>query len=64
MDLAVRRLQHVFGIVALSRACVVEKDLEAIKQAALEYLQEDLQSVRTFKVEAKRADKKFPFISP
>ncbi len=64
MDLAVRRLQHVFGIVALSRACVVEKDLEAIKQAAGEYLKPDLQDARTFKVEAKRADKKFPFISP
>lgn len=54
----------VFGISAFSRACVVEKDIAKITKAAAEYLAEPLQTARTFKVEAKRADKQFPLTSP
>ena len=58
------RVAKVFGISAFSRALVVEKDAEAIKAAAATYLAEPLAEARTFKVEAKRADKKFPLTSP
>ncbi|MBR2337860.1 MAG: tRNA 4-thiouridine(8) synthase ThiI [Clostridia bacterium] len=58
------RVAKVFGLCAFSRASVVEKDLGAIQQAAAEYLREALLSAKTFKVEAKRADKRFPLTSP
>lgn len=64
LDDAVDMLKKVFGIAALSRACVCEKDFEDIKTVAAEYLCEQLEDVRTFKVEAKRSDKKFPMKSP
>lgn len=64
MDDAVETLQHVFGFSKLSRACVVEKDMDTICAAAEEYLGRELRKIRTFKVEAKRSDKKFPLKSP
>lgn len=64
MDEAVERLQKVFGIVGLSRCAVCEKDIEEIKKIAAEYLEYDLLGAETFKVTAKRADKKFPLKSP
>ena len=64
MDEAVRRLQTVFGIVAVTKSCVVEKDFSVICPAAAEYFTEQLTAARTFKVEAKRSDKAFPMKSP
>jgi thiamine biosynthesis protein ThiI len=64
LDDAVEILTHVFGIAALSRAAVSEKDMDSIKQITLEYLADELSNAKTFKVEAKRSDKKFPFKSP
>ena len=58
------RVATVFGISAFSRACVVEKEIDVIQKAAAEYLKEALADVQTFKVEAKRADKRFPMSSP
>ena len=49
---------------AYSRACVVEKDFKAIAAAAPDYLRAQLTAARTFKVEAKRSDKRFPMQSP
>ncbi len=57
-------VSRVFGISAFSRARVVEKDLGVIQQAAVEYFSERLRECKTFKIEAKRADKKFPYTSP
>ena len=64
LDEAVARMEKVFGIAAFSRAAAVEKDMETILRSAEEYLAPQLLSVRTFKVEAKRSDKKFPLNSP
>lgn len=64
LDEAFRRLQKIFGIAGLSRCAAVEKDMDAILPAACEYLSEELMLAKTFKVEAKRSDKKFPFNSP
>lgn len=57
-------LKKVFGIAAFSRAAIAEKDFEDIKRVTKEYLSERLSEVKTFKVEAKRADKAFPMKSP
>jgi len=61
---AFERLKCVFGIAGLSRAAAVEKDIGVILPAACEFMRRELSAVRTFKVEAKRADKKFPLASP
>lgn len=61
---AQERLSKVFGIASLTRACEVEKDMDAVLNAAAEYLRLPLSGVRTFKVESKRSDKKFPLNSP
>lgn len=63
-DEALDRVAKVFGIAAFSRARVCEKDMDSILAAAPEYLEETMRSVKTFKVEAKRADKRFPYKSP
>ncbi len=64
MDEAAECISKIFGIAAFSRACAAEKDIEAIKQTARDYLQETFLSTSSFKVEAKRSDKKFPLTSP
>ena len=61
---AVETLKKVFGIAAFSRAAIAEKDFDSIKDVALEYLGDELRQVKTFKVNAKRSDKKFPMTSP
>lgn len=61
---ALKRMATVFGIAGFSRACVCEKNAEDIFGKAPVYLKETLNSVKTFKVEAKRADKSFPLTSP
>lgn len=64
LDDAVDVLKKVFGIAALSRAVVAEKNFDDIKKKTLEYLDERLDEVSTFKVNAKRSDKKFAMKSP
>ena len=64
MEGACDAVSRVFGIAAYSRARVTEKDIEAIKEAAVAYLGDRLATAKTFKVEAKRADKAFPYTSP
>ena len=61
---ALERIKRVFGIAAFSRACVCEKDMADIITKSPDYLREDLKKVKTFKVEAKRSDKRFPLTSP
>ena len=64
LDEAIGRVKKVFGIAALSRACVAGKEMNDILRTAAEYLAPSLEEVLTFKVEAKRSDKKFPLRSP
>ena len=56
--------RKVFGIVGVNRAAVCEKNMESIIAVAREYLPEKLRGKRTFKVDAKRSDKRFPLKSP
>ena len=59
------RVSRVFGIAAFSRAVVCpEKTLESVLETAPVYLADTLKNIKTFKVEAKRSDKKFPYKSP
>ena len=64
LDEAVELGSKVFGAAALCRALVVEKDFDAICKEAIAYIEETAMMSRTFKVEAKRSDKKFPMKSP
>lgn len=64
MDKVEDAISRVFGIVSYCRAAVCEKDINDIFEKAPEYLEEVLCDAKTFKVEAKRSDKKFPFKSP
>lgn len=61
---ALDRMGRIFGIAAFSRACVCEKNMQDILAKAPEYLAETMRNIKTFKVEAKRADKSFPLKSP
>lgn len=61
---ALCRMKRIFGIAAFSRACVCEKDMADILAKAPLYLKETMENIRTFKVEAKRSDKRFPLKSP
>lgn len=63
IDLICERLALVFGIVSVTKAGVVEKDIEEIKKGAFEYCRNDLLPGKKFKVEAKRADKRFQYNS-
>ncbi len=64
LEEVIARLQKIFGIAAICRACVCEKDFSDIQEKALLYLKETLEDISSFKVDAKRADKKFPMKSP
>ncbi len=56
--------KNTFGVSAVSRAIELPKDMDAILKAAGTVFMPYLSGVRTFKVESKRSDKKFPFTSP
>ena len=64
IGVAYAECKKVFGIVALCRACEVEKDMDVILRTLPEYIKPRMEKVRTFKVETKRADKHFPLASP
>ena len=63
MDAAFEAMKQVFGVISLSRAAPCEKNKEAIAALAIEYLRDEMESARSFKVESKRSDKAFPMTS-
>lgn len=54
------KLKRVFGIQSFSLAVRCKSDLDVIKESALKTIQENAAEGNTFKVSARRADKKFP----
>ncbi len=64
LDETLERLQKIFGIAALCKALVCEKSFASIVERCPAYLEEALGFAKTFKVNAKRADKAFPMKSP
>ena len=63
MDSAYDAVKTIFGIVAVSRAAACDKDKDAILETAKRYLGEALSRAKSFKVETKRSDKRFPMTS-
>ena len=53
----------IFGVVSLCRCRPCEKNIDAIYDAIEEYLGDDLDCAKSFKVESKRSDKQFPLTS-
>ncbi len=64
MDGMYESAKRVFGIVGVNRAAVCEKNMDSIKALAREYLPLKLLGKKTFKVDARRSDKRFPLKSP
>ncbi|MFA7636191.1 MAG: tRNA uracil 4-sulfurtransferase ThiI [Monoglobales bacterium] len=61
---AIEKIKKVFGITQISRAYLADKDMGDIYRVIVEKLAGSLSNGKTFKVEAKRADKRFPLKSP
>lgn len=64
VDEAAEALKKVFGIGAIQKCAVYPKDIETVKANLGVYLADALENAKTFKIEAKRADKTFPLTSP
>ena len=64
LDEALNRLKNIFGIHALSPAREFDKDIDLCIKNAVEMLRDAGITSGTFKVKARRADKRFPMESP
>ena len=63
-DAVMECASRVFGFATISRAAVCpEKTLESVITTAKDYLAPNFAAAKTFKVESKRGDKKFPMTS-
>ena len=60
MEGAWEACRSIFGVVSLCRCRACDKNLDAIFAAIEEYLGDDLEAAKSFKVESKRSDKAFP----
>ncbi|HYE10771.1 MAG TPA: tRNA uracil 4-sulfurtransferase ThiI [Patescibacteria group bacterium] len=56
------KVRKTFGVTAVAKAEITEKDMEKIGEVAINQMKQ-LKNVKTFKVESKRGDKKFPLQS-
>lgn len=63
-EAAQEAVSRIFGIAGFSRAAAVEKNFDKVIEISGDYLEGALKNAKTFKVEAKRSDKKFPLTSP
>ncbi len=64
IDTVYDKVKRVFGIATLCKAAVCAKDMDDIKATTLEYCNDILSGCSTFKVAAKRSDKRFALKSP
>ena len=64
MEAATERLRRVFGIHALSVATEAEKDIDALCTAVIEVMAQQGITKGSFKIKARRSDKRFPMESP
>lgn len=58
------KLNKIFGIVSIVEAYKTDKSMEGIFNIIPDSIGDVLKAAKTFKVEAKRSDKKFPLKSP
>lgn len=56
---AERIADRLFGVVSVTRAASVEKDFAKISETAISYCAQRLNAAKTFRVTARRADKRF-----
>ncbi len=63
-DAAEEAVSKVFGVAAYARAAALQKNMDVILERTPDYLKNELTASSSFKVEAKRSDKKFPLTSP
>lgn len=63
VDGAWEACHSVFGLSSICRCRPCEKTLDGIFQAVCDYLGDDLLLCKSFKVESRRADKRFPMTS-
>ncbi len=64
IDGAYDACKKIFGIVGVSRAVTCEKNIDSIIATLKACAPDMLSGCKTFKIEAKRADKRFPLTSP
>ena len=64
MDAVLESCTKIFGIVTVVKAAKTNIDFENIKEETKSYLRMELMTAKTFKVNAKRADKSYPLNSP
>lgn len=67
LELALNRVKKVFGIVSVSPAIVIDSDIKVIEENALNLVKEAFERddpIKTFRITAKRGDKRFPIKSP
>jgi len=60
MNAALDAARHIFGALTVTCAAGCEKDKDDIVKTAALYLSSELKAAKTFKVESKRSDKRFP----
>ena len=65
-DDIIKEIGKVFGVASISPALETNSNMEDIYETAVKYMLQliDEKGIKTFKVEAKRADKSFPVKSP
>ena len=65
-DQIIRNTSKVFGVASISQAVEAPSNLDEIGPVAVDFMMKQIKErgIKTFKVEAKRADKNFPVKSP
>jgi len=65
-DEALKLLSKVFGIVSVSPVWKIDSDFECIKENSVKMVKDliNREGYKTFKVETKRGNKRFPMDSP
>lgn len=59
----INRVRKIFGIAYVSKCLRVDKDIDEISKAAIDFVRDNRGPRRTFKVKAKRSDKSYPMQS-
>ena len=62
----IKRVRNIFGIVYISPCIRIDKDMDVIRQGAIDFIKNRLEEedFKTFKVSTNRSDKSFPIKSP
>ena len=64
IDRAVEAVKKIFGLINYTRAYRGSYDWDTLKTQTADYVADALNRAKTFKVDARRSDKKYPLTSP